>query len=388
MASQYTSHTESAAVSKPSSSDQTSVTMVTTPADGSCGIGTYARDLLKGLDGVDAEIVHFPQDDFSLRQFTELAVEAVRAPGDVIHVQHEYGLFRREGSKYPGVMGLVFFPLLALLSSLQSKEVVITMHSVLKPEADESPLSVRLYLILMHKLMVLGAGQIIFLSPDCASKFLADIDLDDEEYSVLSHGVNTDVPGNLPKPEAKRKFGFDPDDTVIAIPGFIRPPKGHDIFVEIARELPEYEFMIAGGARSQGEDHEFAEQISASALDNVTITGVLDHEKYWTALSAPDIAVLPYRVVTQSGTFNCCATQELPVIASDVDYFRRIEAKWGAPETVDIEDLSAVVERVRTLAEDNARRRQHTKVMRQYKQANSFKQVGADHLRIYHHVHN
>jgi len=107
---------------------------------------------------------------------------------------------------------------------------------------------------------------------------LADIALDDTEYSTLSHGVNTDVPGESNKANAMRAFGFDPDDDVIAIPGFIRPPKGHDIFIELARELPEYEFMIAGGARAKGEDFEFAEQIREEAPENVTITGVLDRK--------------------------------------------------------------------------------------------------------------
>jgi hypothetical protein len=43
-----------------------------------------------------------------------------------------------------------------------------------------------------------------------------------------------------------------------------------------------------------------------------------------------DLAFLPYRVVTQSGTFNWCALHELPVLASDegpvarcaIDYLR------------------------------------------------------------------
>jgi len=82
---------------------------------------------------------------------------------------------------------------------------------------------------------------------------------------------------------------------------------------------------------------------------------VLDKEEYWTALAAPDLAVLPYRVVSQSGTFNSCATQELPVLANDVDYFRRIEAEWGVPVTVDTENLSLLVERVRSLIEDDTR---------------------------------
>jgi len=367
---------------------EASVTMVTTPGDGSCGIGTYAYDLLEGMVDVDADTVHIPQDDRSFVDFVGLAVQAVRGSGDVIHVQHEYGLFRREGSKYPGVMGMVFFPLLFLLARLRSKRVIVTMHSVLNPDPEESPFSVRLFLFLQHKLLAMGTGQLIFLSPDCASKFLADIALDDTEYSTLSHGVNTDVPGESNKANAMRAFGFDPDDDVIAIPGFIRPPKGHDIFIELARELPEYEFMIAGGARAKGEDFEFAEQIREEAPENVTITGVLDKEECWTALAAPDLAVLPYRVVSQSGTFNSCATQELPVLANDVDYFRRIEAEWGVPVTVDTENLSLLVERVRSLIEDDTRLEQLSEIMAQYKRANSFEKIGADHQRINYHVDN
>ncbi|MDZ5812722.1 glycosyltransferase [Halorubrum sp. AD140] len=365
-----------------------SVTMAATPGDGSCGIGTYTRDLLAGIDGIESEFVHIAQEDRSLGDFLSLAVQAVRGTGDVIHVQHEYGLFRRDGSKFPGVMGLVFFPLLFLFSRLRSKRVVVTMHSVLNPEPDESPFSVRLYLLLMHKLLATGTAHLIFLSPDCASKFLADVGVDDDGYSVLSHGVNTEVPGESNAAEAKRAFGFDSDDDVVAIPGFVRPPKGHDIFVELARALPEYEFMIAGGARPKGADFEFAEQIREEAPENVTVTGVLDDEAYWTALAAPDLAVLPYRVVSQSGTFNSCATRELPVLASDVDYFRRIEDEWGVPETVDVEDTEALEERVRSLLEDDARRERLAESIARYKRANSFDQVGADHRRIYHRVAN
>lgn len=198
----------------------------------------------------------------------------------------------------------------------------------------------------------------------------------------------TDVSPDVSQAEAKRRFGYDPAETVIAIPGFIRPPKGHDIFIEVASKLPEYEFMIAGGARPKGEDFEFAEQIKSEAPDNVIVTGVLDDGDYWTALKAPDIAVLPYRVVTQSGTFNACATQELPVLASDAEYFKRIEETWDTPETVDISDTDEMAERVRQLLKDPSRRTRLAEIMAQYKQANSFEKVGTDHRRIYHRLEN
>jgi len=390
MTTEYVSSVERASASRTDRQDRQDrmdVTMVTTPGNGSCGIGTYARDLLDGIEHVNTETVHVPQDDRSIRRFVGLAVRALRADSDVVHVQHEYGLFRREGSKYPGVMGLVFFPLLFLASSLRSGRVVVTMHSVLRPQPDESDFSVRLYLLLMHKLLAVGASHLVFLSPDCAQTFQEDIDLRSREFSVLSHGVKTDVP-RVPQGVAKRRFGFDPDDVVVAIPGFMRPPKGHDVFIEVARRLPEYEFMVAGGARPKGDDFEFAERIRSEAPENVTVTGMLDDEDYWVALAAPDLALLPYRVVTQSGTFNSCASQGLGVLASDADYFTRIEAKWGAPETVDVTDTDAIVERVRTLLEDDARRRRLAEVMRQYRRANSFEQVGAEHQRIYRHVSN
>ena len=387
MTREYATAGDRDGVSQTDRTDQTTITMVSTPDDGSCGIGTYARDLLDGMIGVDSETVFLPQDDRSIRQFVGLAVQTIRGSGDVIHVQHEYGLFRRDGSKYPGVMGAVFFPLLFLLSSLRSKRVVVTMHSVLRPSSDEAPFSVRLYLPLMHKLLASGSAHLVFLSPDCAERFREDIGLALEEYSVLSHGVKTDVP-SVPKADAKRQFGIDPDDMVVAIPGFIRPPKGHDIFVEVARHLPECEFLVAGGARPKGEDFEFADRIRREAPENVTVTGTLDEDDYWTALAAPDLALLPYRVVTQSGTFNSCASRKLPVLASDASYFTRIQSKWGTPETVDVTDTDAVVERVRTLLADTVRRRDLADAMRQYRRANSFEQVGIDHLRIYHHLEN
>lgn len=357
--------------------------MVSTPGDGSCGIGTYTRDLRDGLGSVNSTTVPIPQDDRSVGQFCRLALDAVRAGGQVIHVQHEYGLFRREGSKYPGVMGFVFFPLVFVLASLRSQKVVVTMHSVIDLDPDEASFPVRTSLLVMHKLMVLVTSHLIFLSPDCASAFRSQVYLPEQDYSVLPHGVKTDVPTSGSQAEVRRQFGYDADDRIVLIPGFMRPPKGHDIFVEVARRLPEYEFLVAGGARPKGEDFEFARRIREDAPENVSITGVLDEKSFWDALAVPDLGLLPYRVVTQSGTFNCCASQELPVLASETEYFSRIAATWGVPETVPIDDLQEVTERVRTLLEDDVRRERLSRAMGRYKRANSFETVGFEHARIY-----
>lgn len=153
----------------------------------------------------------------------------------------------------------------------------------------------------------------------------------------------------------------------------------------MARRLPEYEFPVAGGARPEGDGFEFAERIRNDAPENVTVTGPLDDEECWTPLAAPDLALLPYRVVTQSGTFNPGGSGELPVLASDVDYSTRIQSRWGTPETPHVANLDDVVDHVRTPVENETRRRQLADAIRRYRRVNSFERVGTTHCRIYRH---
>ncbi|WP_248516721.1 glycosyltransferase family 4 protein [Salinarchaeum laminariae] len=433
-----------------------SVTVIATPGDASCGIGTYGRDLRNALDalqpdesstdsadrepggdlgattngdvqrvsdggtaasggetsptnraavttatsddpstvsgaadattadaGATTDSIELEQDDPSAAHFVSVALRAAVRGSDVVHVQHEYGLFRRPGSIYPGVLGLVFFPVLWLATRIRGQSIVVTMHSVLTPAPEEASFAKRLYLFVMHELIARVADHVIFLSEDCEERFHDHAAQEHDEYSVLPHGVNVADASSADRATAREYFGFDPADDVVAIPGFVRPPKGHDVFVEVAKELPDVEFLIAGGARPKGFDESFFRDLESTAPPNVTITGVLDDEEFPLALATPDLALLPYRVVTQSGTFNWCAAQELPVLASDQSYFRRIESEWGALETVPIDDVETIAARVSALLHDDERRGELSDSVRRYKEANSFETVAGHHLRIY-----
>jgi len=364
--------------------DAPSVTIAATPGNGTCGIGTYADDLVAAFpDSIRTDTLTFNQDDRSIRHFLTLAVRLVLSNSDTIHVQHEYGLFRREDSQWPGIMGMVFFPVLFGLNGLVGKSIVVTMHSTIKPDPGEAPLRIRLYLVVMHQLIANGSDHVVFLSEECKDRFSADVQLDSEEYSVLPHGVNVADTSDLSTAESKERLGYGADDTVVMIPGFIRPPKGHDIFIEVARRLPEYEFLVAGGGRPKGDDLDYAERIRDDAPDNVTVTGVLDDEEFPDALNAADLAFLPYRVVTQSGTFNWCVAHALPMITSDEPYFARIEREWGCIETVDIEDLDGAVDTIREVLRSDETREALAENARYYRRENSFERVAELHYRIY-----
>jgi len=75
MSRTYMSQEADTATSESNRRMEASVTMVTTPGDGSCGIGTYAYDLLEGMVDVDADTVHIPQDD---RSFVDLSASQFR----------------------------------------------------------------------------------------------------------------------------------------------------------------------------------------------------------------------------------------------------------------------------------------------------------------------
>jgi glycosyltransferase involved in cell wall biosynthesis len=384
-----TSRTDPAASTSTGSDDAMdstpSVSMLATPGDGSCGIGTYADSLLEGFDDVESERLHIDVDPSTI-SFLRLAIRTARAEGDILHVQHEYGLFGRHGSRYPGLFGVIFFPVLFLLTRLNGKRVVTTMHSVLRPSAQDTPLSIRLYLLLSHNLLGRVTDHVVFLSKDCQDRFLADVALEDDDHSLLPHGVSVEQAVEVSSAEAKACFDFDHETTVVMIPGFVRPPKGHDVFIDVAAEFLDCEFFIAGGARPEGDDFGFAEEIFESAPANVTATGVLDDEEFHVALQAADLAFLPYRVVTQSGTFNWCAAHELPVLASDETYFRQLRHRWGNLETVDVEDREAVIDHIETLLSSEERREQLSERMRAFKNANDFRHVAREHRYIYEYV--
>lgn len=365
--------------SSPSRSDteitMTSVTLISTPNDGTCGIGTYTGTLSEELD-VDVSHVTVPLGSWNPISYLSATVEAGKTESNILHIQHEYGIF---GPK--SLMSWLFFPLLYFVARLQRKRVVVTFHSAWNEETIGPPLVglKRIYVRYNNALVAKIADHAVFLSKNCKHRFLESASV--TSYEVLAHGVQTETV-EMNQATAKERFGYDPDDVVVVEPGYVRPEKGYEIFLEVADRLEDYEFLVAGGSQTD-EDDEYLSNISQTASENVQITGILEDAEFHSAFIAADLILLPYREVTQSGVFNWCVAYGLPVIASDEDYFCNLHEEWDCVALFESGDAEHAETKVRRFMRDEDERERLVGNMEAYRSSQSMDAVADDHVEIY-----
>jgi len=362
------------------------LTVVSVPGGGESGIGDYTNELITELSKITTETINLPLDSNNPFKFARCALRAGQTDADVIHIQHEYGLFG-VGS----VMSWVFFPLLYFMAALHDISVVVTYHEALNKNLVTQPLK-RLkqqYIMLLNMCITFNSEHVVFLSETSAEKLTSSVEMN--SYSVLSHGVNLSKETELTKDEAKRNFGYDSTDVVISEPGYIEPRKGNDIILKLAKQLPKFEFLIAGGPPN--EDYtEYAEQIQEQAPANVQITGRLPPNRFHQSFVASDLIVLPYRntkqkgivnSLNQSGIFNRCATYSTPTITSRLDHFCAIEQQWDCIITCKFNNTKTSSHLIEDTISSESRRAELSTKIREYAQENSFKKVGRQHTDIY-----
>lgn len=339
----------------------TAVTLIG-PPESNGGVGQYTSDFADAIN----EHIRIRRFDVGLNPLSHLrlAVAAAQDDTEAVHVQFVYSFLGPAGA-----FSLLFFPLLYLFTRIESKQVVLTLHEVWD-ESDTNSLSKRLYAGFIHTLLSICSDEVTFLSENAEESF--------HQYGwigethVISHGVNSGATRRID--DARERFGFNEDDVVISQHGYVNPRKGIETFFEIAGELPQYEFLLAGGPRTE-EHEEYFMELCASAPENVTITGVLEEEGFHAAFNATDLVVLPYEDINQSGIFNWCAAYDIPTIASEIPYFKTIQSRWGCPKTFPRESVGEAVELTQRLSQNGLERSQLVDSMATYRAENSTGEV-------------
>lgn len=348
--------------------------MVSTPDDGSCGIGTYTGNLMAAMpDDLTVNWITVPLRSANPLPYIFAAFRTGMTADPTIHVQHEYGIY---GPK--SIWSWPFFLLLWLLTTIRQRRVIVTFHSAWSHETISPPLMPikRLYVAANNRLIAMTTDHAVFLSDNAATEFQRSVQLDSVE--TIPHGVQTDTQ-SLSQEAAKQELGYAADDQLIVLPGYIRPEKGCDAFVTLAEQF-DSPFVLAGGCQDASD---YCAELRERAPSNVEITGQLDEQTFHAAFAAADLVVLPYRDVTQSGVFNLCVAYGVPVVGSDTPYFRSLAEEWSCVEVVDTEDIDITAERVRELLSNDAQKTALTDSMAEYRRAASMKSVCKQHIELY-----
>ena len=148
-----------------------------------------------------------------------------------------------------------------------------------------------------------------------------------------------DMP-TCPYPEEARKQLGLRDGFTVGYSGHFYPGRGMELLTEIARLLPEVNFLWMGGR--QEDIAPWQETLAEQSIHNVTITGFIPNSRLPLYQAAADVLVMPYgkkisgssggdisRVINPMKMFDYLAAGR-PIIASEIPVFHEILTKETA----------------------------------------------------------
>ncbi len=111
---------------------------------------------------------------------------------------------------------------------------------------------------------------------------------------VAHNGYSPDAMGpRLTKDQARDKAGLPRHDTIITYTGHVDPRKGVDILVAIAKESPEFRFLVVGHLPESSASRWFSQLISESGVNNVTLVPRVAPSRVAEYLYAADCLIIP-----------------------------------------------------------------------------------------------
>ena len=222
----------------------------------------------------------------------------------------------------------------AVLGRLRGRTTVMEFHDF--PMGRNGPLLFKLY-------NSFKGGKLTL----CTTRALAEgmeerfkMRFSEDELQIAPNGTETERYANLPDPEKARKELGLKDGFTVGYSGHFYPGRGMELLTEIARLLPEVNFLWMGGR--QEDIHPWQEKLSEQSIHNVTITGFIPNSRLPLYQAAADVLVMPYgkkisgssggdisRVINPMKMFDYLAAGR-PIIASEVPVFHEILTKETA----------------------------------------------------------
>lgn len=327
------------------------VAMVTSWPPRWCGIAIYSENLVRALReaGVEVHIVchtdggrpgednvHpvIDQGDPGWYRALIRAVEEINP--DVVHVQHEFGLYTHFHT--PGVYDFeprnafeLAMPLFRWRAT--RRPAVVTYHSVFSRLTQEEALY-------YDHTMGLAAANIVH-EPYQRDLLPVNLGRVPDNVFAIPHGAGRGRPDRRTRAQARRRLGLPEGRPVLGMMGWWEPNKGFDrvirLWPEVVRQVPEAILVLAGEARpgsptGAATRAEYLDLVDRSpARDSIRVVrGCFSREEYMEVLAACDALALPYRYASQSGNLAHAYEAGLPVVVSGIEGLKSSVEHSGA----------------------------------------------------------
>jgi glycosyltransferase involved in cell wall biosynthesis len=362
-----------------------------------CGIAEYTGSLvraIRGLSSLDLSVLADDIGGFRTRMGVEMPVIPVFTPGkpcygrllkaarehgpfDLIHIQHEYGLFR------PTVRTLEAFRRLKKYCG----KLMVTMHTVVgfvkrKVAEHQEKLCKLADAIIVHSIL--------------------------QEYELLSQGVNPSKVQRIPHGTTIAGFSeLDPGEALerLGLPnlkgkflfaslGFIRRDKGQDALIRAFKKVhernPDTALIIAGVPQRKTGIKQASKLDSMRAADDgddiIMLRRYLTNDEIDLLLRAANVVVFSYKerpgLWSVSGAFHKTIGSFKPVICSKVP--RLAECSMVAPDlVVPPDNVEALAEKMMAAVTSYEEFAEKSKPLTELALSTSWRKIAESHLSLY-----
>ena len=351
-----------------------------------CGIATYSSFLIEelkklenvvyvvseyGAEGENVHTVYNSQDpDLAHKIFQTM----IKFNPDIVHIQHEFGLFGPH-------RGVNVLPLIYMFK-LSRIPVVATFHTIYENFTYDSRIIIE---------AVIRASDAIIVHEDYQKESIFKNIARFDNIFVIPHGVRK---VNFIK-DAKHKIGAQGRKTILLL-GYFRPGKNFEqiikIMPRIKKQVPGALLIVAGDNR-MNECSEYTDKIvemikNSAAADSIKyIKGEFSKDTLDTIICSADVAVLPYKISSQSGIMAHLLAFGIPLVTSGIRVFEETfkKAKCGF---MSLTDENYVENIVKILTDNNLKNKLSSAALKLVNKQLLWEITGKKTVEIYQHTIN
>jgi glycosyltransferase involved in cell wall biosynthesis len=360
-----------------------------------CGIATYSTELVQELrkkrhqvhilchpdGGAPGEKNVYPVLDTTRPGWDEAAYQTVHTlKPDVVHIQHEYGLYQTGGDHAAALFRLLF------RWQVESKfPVVVTYHSVY----TRLNRTMALYMDVMQRLLDAGIVHETYQWVHLPANIGRTID----NIYVIPHGASVETKAN--RKESKQDLGVT-GKKVLGMLGWFTETKGFHRVLELWDHIseilgPETVLVLAGDARRGDPAQLEYRKILLDLVDKCRfkeriklVLGSFEPTEYEKVLSSFDAMIMPYSFASQSGNMAHSFALGVPVVVSALEGLKAEIEESGAGIAVAINDGEELERAILSIMKDDSLRDRLSRRAREYVRHKISWSITVDkHLRLY-----